>query len=147
MIKKNRLVKFLKNNYYFFIVVLVLIITVVFVSISNNKLSKNESIIYNDVLKNRGDFKDPASVEVVSARVCDSDYSIIKISANNSYGAKTTTIYYHNMQTLTDDTTVAKAVIEKCFSQELDDYNSVVVLSSDSISKINKYLKGNKDYE
>ena len=147
MNKKNKFVGFLRNNYYYFIVILVLIITVICVTINNNKLNKNESIIYNDVLKNRGDFKSPESVKVVSVRVCDKDYSIIKISANNSYGAETTTTYYHNKQTLSTDSLVAKAVVEKCFTEELTDYNSVVVLSSDSISKINKYLKGNKDYE
>ena len=78
----------------------------------------------------------------MSAKICNKDYSIIKITANNSFGAEVTNIYYLNKTTLTTDKLVAKAVSEKCFEEELNNYDSVVVLSKDSINKVNKLMKG-----
>ena len=140
--KKNKIIEFLKNNYYFFIVIIVLIITSIYVYSTNNKLSESEQKLYNIIENNKNAFKNPQSLKVVSAKICSDDYSIIQITANNSYGAETTDIYYLNKNTLTDSEIVAKVVSEKCFEQELNNYDNVIVLSKNSIDKINKLVKG-----
>lgn len=139
---KNCIIPFLKNNYYFLIVFIVLIITILSVNIMNSKLSKSEQKLYDIIENNKSSFKNPESLKVVSAKICNKDYSIIKITANNSFGAEVTNIYYLNKTTLTTDKLVAKAVSEKCFEEELNNYDSVVVLSKDSINKVNKLMKG-----
>lgn len=140
--KKNKIIEFLKNNYYFFIVIIVLIITSIYVYSTNNKLSESEQKLYNIIENNKNYFKNPQSLKIVSAKICNNDYSIIEITANNSYGAETTDKYYLNKNTLTNDVLVAKIVSEKCFEEELNNYDSVVVLSNDSIEKVNKIMKG-----
>lgn len=139
---KNNFINFFKNNYYYFVVIIVLIITSVSVYLINNKLNESEQKLYNIIKNNKNAFKNPQSLKVVSAKICSDDYSIIQITANNSYGAETTDIYYLNKNTLTNSEAVAKVVSEKCFEQELNNYDNVIVLSKDSIDKINKLVKG-----
>ena len=45
---------------------------------------------------------------------------------------------------MTTDEVVSKAVAKKCFEEELNNYNSVMVLSKNSISKINNLIGGQK---
>ena len=139
---KNNVINFFKNNYYYFVVIIVLIITSVSVYLINNELNESEQKLYNIIENNKNAFKNPQSLKVVSAKICSDDYSIIQITANNSYGAETTDIYYLNKNTLTNSETVAKVVSEKCFEQELNNYDNVIVLSKDSIDKINKLVEG-----
>ena len=108
----------------------------------NNRLNKSEQKLYDIIEKNKSSFKNPQSLKVVSAKICNDDYSIIKITANNSFGAETTDIYYLNKTTLTTDKLVARAVSEKCFEEELNNYDNVAVLSKDSIDKVNKLVRG-----
>lgn len=138
----NKLVELLKNNYYFLIVIVVLIIVVVFVPVINNKLNKSEQMLYNIIEEGKDTFKNPQSLKVVSAKICSDEYSIIRITANNSYGAETTDTYYVNKTVITNDILVSKEVAEKCFEEELNNYNSVVVLSKKSIEKVNNKLGG-----
>ena len=138
----NKLVELLKNNYYFLIVIVVLIIVVVFVPVINNKLNKSEQMLYNIIEEGKDTFKNPQSLKVVSAKICSDEYSIIRITANNSYGAETTDTYYVNKTVITTDVLVSKEVAEKCFEEELNNYNSVVVLSKKSIEKVNNKLGG-----
>lgn len=139
---KNTITTFLKSNYYFLIVFIVLVITIISVNLMNNRLNKSEQKLYDIIEKNKSSFKNPQSLKVVSAKICNDDYSIIKITANNSFGAETTDIYYLNKTTLTTDKLVARAVSEKCFEEELNNYDNVAVLSKDSIDKVNKLVRG-----
>ena len=139
---KNKLIVNLKNNYYFLIVILVLIITVTSVFLINKKLNKSEQKLYDIIENNRSSFKNPKSLKIVSAKICNDEYSIIRITANNSFGAETTDTFYLNKTTLSTDESVAKAVSEKCFNEELNNYNSVIILSKDSITKVNNLVKG-----
>lgn len=136
----NKFVELLKNNYYFLIVIVVLIIVVVFVPVINNKLNKSEQMLYNIIEEGKDTFKNPQSLKVVSAKICSDEYSIIRITANNSYGAETTDTYYVNKSIMSTEEPVSKAVAEKCFEEELNNYNSVVVLSKKSIEKVNNKL-------
>lgn len=140
--KDNKILKLLKNNFYFLIVILIGIVTFITVNQINNKLSEPEQKLLDIVEKKKNDFKNPESLKVLSAKICNDDYSIIEITANNSFGAETTDIYYVNKNVMTTDETVAKAVAEQCYNEELENYDKVIVLSDKSISKINKQLRG-----
>lgn len=140
--KDNKILKLLKNNFYFLIVILMGIVTFITVNQINNKLSEPEQKLLDIVEKKKNDFKNPESLKVLSAKICNDDYSIIEITANNSFGAETTDIYYVNKNVMTTDETVAKAVAEQCYNEELENYDNVIVLSDKSISKINKQLRG-----
>lgn len=140
--KDNKILKLLKNNFYFLIVILIGIVTLITVNQVNNKLSEPEQKLLDIIEKKKNDFKNPESLKVLSAKICNDDYSIIKITANNSFGAETTDIYYVNKNVMTTDETVAKAVAEQCYNEELKNYDNVIVLSDKSISKINKQLRG-----
>ena len=140
--KDNKILKLLKNNFYFLIVILIGIVTFITVNQINNKLSEPEQKLLDIVEKKKNDFKNPESLKVLSAKICNDDYSIIEITANNSFGAETTDIYYVNKNVMTTDETVAKAVAEQCYNEELENYDNVIVLSDKSISKINKQLRG-----
>ena len=143
-LKKERIniKSFIKNNYYFLIVILLLIATCLTVTMVNSKLNKSEKKLLNIIEKNKNTFKNPESLKVVSAKICNDDYSIIKITANNSFGAETTDTYYVNKETMTTNELVAKAVAEQCYKEELENYDSVIVLSDKSISKVNKQVRG-----
>lgn len=139
--KENNIVKkIIENKYYILVVLIVLILTITTSFIVKNSLSNSEKIVYEIVDKNKNEFKNPKSLKVVSAKVCSDDYSIIRITANNSFGAEVTTSYYSNKGTLVTNNEVAKAVVEECFKKETSDYNSVQVLSKESLKKINKKL-------
>lgn len=140
--ENNKYTNFICNNYCFFIVILVLVITILVVNVVNNKLSKSEQKLYNIIEENKKTFKNPQSLKIVSAKICNDDYSIIRITANNSFGAETTDTYYVNKNIITMDETIAKAVSKKCFEEELNNYESVSVLSDKSISKVNKLVRG-----
>ena len=140
--KDNKILKLLKNNFYFLVVILIGIVTLITVNQVNNKLSEPEQKLLDIIEKKKNDFKNPESLKVLSAKICNDDYSIIKITANNSFGAETTDIYYVNKNVMTTDETVAKAVAEQCYNEELKTYDNVIVLSDKSISKINKQLRG-----
>lgn len=140
--EKNKYTSFICNNYYFFIVILVLVTTILVVNIINNKLNESEQKLYNIIEENKNTFKNPQSLIIVSAKICNDDYSIIRITANNSFGAETTDTYYVNKNVITMDETIAKAVSKKCFEEELNNYESVSVLSDKSISKVNKLVMG-----
>ena len=140
--KDNKILKLLKNNFYFLIVILIGIVTFITVNQINNKLSEPEQKLLDIIEENKNTFKNPESLKVVSAKICNEDYSIIEITANNSFGAETTDIYYVNKNVMTTDETVAKAVAEQCYNEELENYDNVIVLSDKSISKINKQLRG-----
>lgn len=143
-LKKERIniKSFIKNNYYFLIVILLLIATCFTVTMVNSKLNKSEKKLLNIIEKNKNTFKNPESLKVVSAKICNDDYSIIKITANNSFGAETTDTYYVNKETMTTNELVAKAVAEQCYKEELENYDNVIVLSDKSISKVNKQVRG-----
>lgn len=139
--KGNSIVKkIMENKYYILVVFIVLILTITTSLIVKNSLNSSEKIIYNIVDKNKNEFKNPKSLRVVYAKVCSDDYSIIRITANNSFGAETTDTYYANKGTLVDNDSVAKEVANQCLEKELKDYDSVSVLSEDSLKKINKKL-------
>lgn len=139
--KGNSIVKkIMENKYYILVVFIVLILTITTSLIVNNSLNGSEKVIYDIVDKNKNEFKNPKSLKVVSAKVCSNDYSIIRITANNSFGAEVTTTYYSNKGTLVTNNEVAKAVVEECFKKETNDYNSIQVLSKESLKKINKKL-------
>lgn len=140
--KKINIINFIKNNYYFLIVITILIVVCFTVNIVNNSLNTSEQKLLDIVEKKKNDFKNPESLKVLSAKICNDDYSIIEITANNSFGAETTDIYYVNKNVMTTDETVAKAVAEQCYNEELENYDNVIVLSDKSISKINKQLRG-----
>ena len=140
--KDNKILKLLKNNFYFLIVILIGIVTFITVNQINNKLSEPEQKLLDIVEKKKNDFKNPESLKVLSAKICNDDYSIIKITANNSFGAETTDIYYVNKETMTTIELVAKAVADQCYNEELENYDNVIVLSDKSISKVNKQLRG-----
>jgi uncharacterized pyridoxamine 5'-phosphate oxidase family protein len=129
-----------ENKLYIIIVFIVAIITFVCVYGSNKTLNNSEKIVYEVVNKNKNTFKNPESLKLVSAKVCSKDYLIIRITANNSFGAETTDDYYVNQNTLTTSDTVAEAVVKKCFEEEKNNYDNVVVLSNKSTKKINSKL-------
>lgn len=140
--KDNKILKLLKNNFYFLIVILIGIVTFITVNQINNKLSEPEQKLLDIIEENKNTFKNPESLKVVSAKICNDDYSIIEITANNSFGAETTDIYYVNKETMTTNELVAKAVVEQCYKEELENYDNVIVLSDKSISKVNKQVRG-----
>lgn len=140
--KDNKILKLLKNNFYFLIVILIGIVTFITVNQINNKLSEPEQKLLDIIEENKNTFKNPESLKVVSAKICNDDYSIIEITANNSFGAETTDIYYVNKETMTTNKLVAKAVAEQCYKEELENYDNVIVLSDKSISKVNKQVRG-----
>ena len=140
--KDNKILKLLKNNFYFLIVILIGIVTFITVDQINNKLSEPEQKLLDIIEENKNTFKNPESLKVVSAKICNDDYSIIEITANNSFGAETTDIYYVNKETMTTNELVAKAVVEQCYKEELENYDNVIVLSDKSISKVNKQVRG-----
>ena len=140
--KDNKILKLLKNNFYFLIVILIGIVTFITVNQINNKLSEPEQKLLDIIEENKNTFKNPESLKVVSAKICNDDYSIIEITANNSFGAETTDIYYVNKETMTTNELVAKAVDEQCYKEELENYDNVIVLSDKSISKVNKQVRG-----
>lgn len=140
--KDNKILKLLKNNFYFLIVILIGIVTFITVNQINNKLSEPEQKLLDIIEENKNTFKNPESLKVVSAKICNDDYSIIEITANNSFGAETTDIYYVNKETMTNNELVAKAVAEQCYKEELENYDNVIVLSDKSISKVNKQVRG-----
>lgn len=140
--KDNKILKLLKNNFYFLIVILIGIVTFITVNQINNKLSEPEQKLLDIIEENKNTFKNPESLKVVSAKICNDDYSIIEITANNSFGAETTDIYYVNKETMTTNELVAKAVAEQCYTEELENYDNVIVLSDKSISKVNKQVRG-----
>lgn len=144
-VKNDILKKITENKYYILVVFIVLIITIVSVGLINNKLNDQEQKLYDIIENNKNDFKNPKSLKVVSAKICNDDYSIIRITANNSFGAETTETYYFNKTTLTTDELVAKAVSEKCFEEELNNYDSVAILSKDSLNKVNKLVEENNN--
>lgn len=67
------------------IIGIVLLWMIVIIS-SFNKLSGVEQKIYNAVDNEKSNFKNPASVEIQSVKICG-DYATIMISATNSFGA------------------------------------------------------------
>lgn len=140
--KKINTISFIKNNYYFLIVVMILIFVCFTVDIVNNSLNTSEQKLLDIIEENKNTFKNPESLKVVSAKICNDDYSIIEITANNSFGAETTDIYYVNKETMTTNELVAKAVAEQCYKEELENYDNVIVLSDKSISKVNKQVRG-----
>lgn len=140
--KDNKILKLLKNNFYFLIVILIGIVTFITVNQINNKLSEPEQKLLDIIEENKNTFKNPESLKVVSAKICNDDYSIIEITANNSFGAETTDIYYVNKETMTTNELVAKAVAEQCYKEELENYDNVIVLLDKSISKVNKQVRG-----
>ena len=131
-----------ENIFCFLVIIIVLILTIISVCFISKKLSKSEQKLYEIIENNKTTFKDPRSLKVISAKICSSDYSIIKITANNSYGAATTETYYLNKNTLMTDKYVAKIVAKKCFNEQLNNYDKVIVLSKKSIDKVNKLLRG-----
>ena len=141
--KEKQKINFLKKYYYIFIIIGVLILTIICVYAANNKLNNDEQKLYDIIEKNKNSFKNPESLKVLSAKLCNDDYSIIEITAHNSFGAETTAIYYVNKNVMTADETIAKAVAEKCYEEELNNYDSVIILSEDSIAKINNRIGGN----
>ncbi len=140
--ERNKFTNFICNNCCFLIVILVLATTILVVNVVNNRLSKSEQKLYDIIEENKNTFKNPQSLRIVSAKICNDDYSIIRITANNSFGAETTDTFYVNKKVMTKDETIAKAVAKKCFEEELSNYDSVSVLSEKSISKVNKLVRG-----
>ena len=138
--KSNYKMLLKENKYYLVAILVVFVITTISVICVNNSLNSEEKLIYNVVSKNKEMFKNPESLKIVSAKVCNENYLMIRITANNSYGAETTETYYVNKHTLTDDDLVSKVVVEKCFKEELNNYDDVKVLSNISIKKLNKKL-------
>lgn len=142
-VSKKKVNNIIKNNYYFIVVLAVLIITVVSILIINNNLTKKEKIAFDIVSNVKSQFKNPDGVKIVSAKICGEDYGIVRISSTNSFGGIVTDDYYINKETLSLGTShEAAGVVDECFAMEEKDYDSVYVLSSNSISKINKKLKG-----
>ena len=132
--KDNKILKLLKNNFYFLIVILIGIVTFITVNQINNKLSEPEQKLLDIIEENKNTFKNPESLKVVSAKICNDDYSIIEITGPD--------IYYVNKETMTTNELVAKAVAEQCYKEELENYDNVIVLSDKSISKVNKQVRG-----
>ena len=130
--KDNKILKLLKNNFYFLIVILIGIVTFITVNQINNKLSEPEQKLLDIIEENKNTFKNPESLKVVSAKICNDDYSIIEITANNSFGAETTDIYYVNKETMTTNELVAKAVAEQCYKEECNTYNGLVLIQGTS---------------
>lgn len=127
---------------------IIIIISVVFsyllINKSKNKLNNEEKNIYESMLIAKNNFKNPESIKMVSVKYCNNDFSIIGITANNSYGAAVTHIYYKNKNVITTSSDVAKIVSEECFKTELESYDNVKKLSRNSIEKINNKLAGVK---
>lgn len=135
----------LRDNYYFIIVFVILIITLCGIFLSRNILSTNEKKAYLMIKNVKNEFKNPDAVKVLSAKICNDDYGIFKISSTNGFGGTVTSYYYINKGTLSDkDDAAASGVVDKCFELEKNKYDSVFVLSEKSINKVNKKLKGDK---
>ena len=79
-VKNDILKKITENKYYILVVFIVLIITIVSVGLINNKLNDQEQKLYDIIENNKNDFKNPKSLKVVSAKICNDDYSIIRIT-------------------------------------------------------------------
>ena len=79
-----------------------------------------EYAVGNAICLNLSDFKDPASVTVVSAKQGNDKYVSVKISAKNSYGGMTTDEYY----VFTEDAYLpsGKLVARKHHMENADDF-------------------------
>ena len=69
--KDNKILKLLKNNFYFLIVILIGIVTFITVNQINNKLSEPEQKLLDIIEENKNTFKNPESLKVVSAKICN----------------------------------------------------------------------------
>lgn len=142
----NQITIFFKNNYYFLIVIVVLILTIIGVNYAENKIQNSpndyEQKVYNIIKENEDTFRNATTIQVVNAKICSNDYAIIRISGQNAYGAIISNTMFYNQGTLTMYEDVATAVSKKCFEEEFNNYDNVVILSNSSISKVNMLLKG-----
>lgn len=126
----------------------IIIITVLFsyllISNSKNKLSSEEKNIYETLLVEKKNFKNPDAIKVVYVKYCNDDYSIVEITGDNSFGGPGNETYFKNKKTLYTDNNVEKIVSEECFKNEMENYDKVKILSKDALERINNKLKGDK---
>lgn len=125
---------------YSMIIIISLVFSYLLINNNKNKLNYEEKNIYESILLEKNNFKNPESIKILSVKYCNEDYSIIWLTADNSYGASTTDIYFKNKNVITNFSYVAKVVSDECFKIELENYDSVKKLSKESIAKINNRL-------
>lgn len=144
-----------------FIVGIIIIILLIVLIISKGSLSKEEKAIFDSIVENKNDFKDPSSVKLLSATYCSEKSLILTINAKNSYGGYVQDTYYvYNgnlleemdfddiLETYQDDKEELRRqyyiyqAYEKSVEQiEKDcDSDKIVNLSENAIKKINKKL-------
>ncbi len=142
-IKKNNVLKILKENRnYLFVIVGTLFVTIIGVFLFNSLLNTNEKLIYDIITENEDIFNNPSTIKLESAKICSEDYSIITISASNSYGADVSDLFYVSKRKINSDEIISKKVAEECLNNEINNYDSVIILSDNSVKKINSKLGG-----
>jgi hypothetical protein len=143
--------KKLDNKKKIIIIGIICIGILVIILMAFNCLNKEEKAIYENIYAEQTNFKDPSSVKVISGKICD-NLAIVKIGANNSYGAMTTNSYLiildQEEKVLFDlDTDSNSSEDELKISYEAyklylacETTNDEKQLSENSIKKINKKL-------
>lgn len=149
--------KLVKNEVMITSIVVLIIISSLFILliVQSNSMTKEEKSIYDSIVKNRNDFKDPSSVKLISAKYCSENSSTITINAKNSYGGYGQEIYDVYKKNFLEEVDIndyekdemqkyllrAKIYEEsiKHFNEDCDS-DDVFYLSDKSIAKINKKL-------
>ena len=99
-----------------------------------------EKNIYEALLIDKNNFKNPESIKVIYVKYCNNQYSIVGITANNSYGPTISETYFKNKNVFSTDNNAIKTVSEECFKIETESYNKVKVLSKTALTRINNKL-------
>ncbi len=127
---------------YSVIIIISIVMSYILINKSKNDLGKEEKNIYEALLSDKNNFKNPESIKVIYVKYCNDTYSIVGITANNSYGATTNETFFKNKNVFSTDSNVIKTVGEECFKIETENYNKVKVLSKDALTRINNKLNG-----
>lgn len=140
--KKNA--KSIKNGIIILILVIFIIFEIIGIIMQNGKLNSEEKVVLDLISSKQNDFKNPSTVKVVEATVYDEKYVVLKIGANNAFGAFVSDTYYvkdNTLYTKDNNYKISKEIVEKCFEYEMNDSQKIVKLNDSSINKINNELE------
>ena len=137
MMKKKEIIVII---IYSIIIIISIILSYLLIDRSKNKLGEEEKNIYEALLIDKNNFKNPESIKVIYVKYCNNQYSIVGITANNSYGATSSETYFKNKNVFSTDNNAIKTVSEECFKIETESYNKVKVLSKTALTRINNKL-------
>lgn len=141
---KEKNAKSIKNGIIILILVIFIIFEIIGIIMQNGKLNSEEKVVLDLISSKQNDFKNPSTVKVVEATVYDEKYVVLKIGANNAFGAFVSDTYYvkdNTLYTKDNNYKISKEIVEKCFEYEMNDSQKIVKLNDSSINKINNELE------